>query len=192
MPQAIQVLTKVCNFILYRPVRAVHTGPPGYRYTDRPLPGGSVKNRPSAIDFGRRWPIKEEIERRRSIKEEKGKKKRKRKRKEEGKKEYLARAPSSPPYRHRPRVTRGRSHFFSCVRRRSISPRREKDRGDVVHTGPSGYRYTDRPLPDSTTKNRPPAIDFGHQRSISAVSGQFREKLTVDGRLRENGPSTVD
>ncbi|RZR82407.1 hypothetical protein BHM03_00008815, partial [Ensete ventricosum] len=26
---------KVCNFDLYRPVRAVHTGPPGYRYADR-------------------------------------------------------------------------------------------------------------------------------------------------------------
>ncbi|RWW21069.1 hypothetical protein GW17_00014786 [Ensete ventricosum] len=34
---------KVCNFDLYRPIRAVHTGPPGYRYVDRPLPGGSVK-----------------------------------------------------------------------------------------------------------------------------------------------------
>ncbi|RZS28790.1 hypothetical protein BHM03_00062435, partial [Ensete ventricosum] len=41
---------KVCNFGLYRPIRAVHIGPPGYRYADRPLPGGSVKNRPLAVD----------------------------------------------------------------------------------------------------------------------------------------------
>ncbi|RZR99163.1 hypothetical protein BHM03_00028663 [Ensete ventricosum] len=99
------VETKVCNFDLYRPVWAVHTGPPGYRYADRPLPGGSVKNRPSAVDFGRRRPIEEEIDRRRSIEEEKGKKKRKRKKeKEEGKKEYLARAPSLPACCRRPRV----------------------------------------------------------------------------------------
>ncbi|RWW30098.1 hypothetical protein GW17_00005349 [Ensete ventricosum] len=30
--------TKVCNFDLYRPIRAVHTGPPGYRYADHPVP----------------------------------------------------------------------------------------------------------------------------------------------------------
>ncbi|RZS21671.1 hypothetical protein BHM03_00054341, partial [Ensete ventricosum] len=72
-----------------------------YRYADRPLPGGSVKNRSSAVYFGRRRPIEEEIDRRQSIEEEKGKKKRKRKKKEEGKKEYLARAPSSPACRRR-------------------------------------------------------------------------------------------
>ncbi|RWW45872.1 hypothetical protein BHE74_00048244, partial [Ensete ventricosum] len=32
-------VTKVCNFDLYRPVRAVHTAPSGCRYADRPLPG---------------------------------------------------------------------------------------------------------------------------------------------------------
>ncbi|CAL9097951.1 unnamed protein product, partial [Musa textilis] len=31
----------VCSFELYRPVRAVRTGPTGYRYADRPLPGGT-------------------------------------------------------------------------------------------------------------------------------------------------------
>ncbi|RZR74637.1 hypothetical protein BHM03_00039969, partial [Ensete ventricosum] len=37
--------------------------------------------------------------------------------------------------RCRPRVARGRGRFFSRARRRSVSPRREKDRGDVL------YRY---------------------------------------------------
>ncbi|RRT44359.1 hypothetical protein B296_00040783, partial [Ensete ventricosum] len=68
---------------------------------------------PSKID--RRRPIEEEIDRWRSIEEEKGKKKRRRKKNEEGKKEYLA---------------HGRGRFFSHARRRSVSPRGEKDRGD--------------------------------------------------------------
>ncbi|RZR95513.1 hypothetical protein BHM03_00024364 [Ensete ventricosum] len=54
---SVQSKLYVYNFDLYRPVRAVHTGPPGYRYADRPLPGGSVKNRLSAVDFGPRRPI---------------------------------------------------------------------------------------------------------------------------------------
>ncbi|RWW42985.1 hypothetical protein BHE74_00051411, partial [Ensete ventricosum] len=103
---------EVCNFDLYRPVRVVHTGPPGYRYADCPLPGGFVKNRPSTVDFGCRRLIEEEIDlrrsiereidRRRSIEEEKGKKKRKRKKKEEGKKECLASVSSSLACRRRP------------------------------------------------------------------------------------------
>ncbi|RZR99417.1 hypothetical protein BHM03_00028987 [Ensete ventricosum] len=40
----------VCNFDQYCLVRAVHTGPPGYRFADRSLPGGSVKNRSSTAD----------------------------------------------------------------------------------------------------------------------------------------------
>ncbi|CAL9083808.1 unnamed protein product, partial [Musa textilis] len=32
---------RVCSFELYRPVRAVRTGLTGYRYADRPLPGGT-------------------------------------------------------------------------------------------------------------------------------------------------------
>ncbi|RRT72926.1 hypothetical protein B296_00010680 [Ensete ventricosum] len=31
----------------------------------------------------------------------------------------------------------------------------------------------------------PSAIDFGRQRSISAVCGRFKEKSTVGGRLRK-------
>ncbi|RZS17883.1 hypothetical protein BHM03_00050088 [Ensete ventricosum] len=105
-------LFKVCNLDLYRPVRAVHIGPPRYRYADRPLPGGSVKNRPSTVDFGRRWPILKEIDRRRSIEEEKGKKKRKRKKKKKrGRKNtslafVLARLPSRPAGRLRAVVAR--------------------------------------------------------------------------------------
>ncbi|RWW07657.1 hypothetical protein GW17_00028951 [Ensete ventricosum] len=63
----LRCLVSVCNFDLYRPVRAVHTGSPGYRYADRPLPGGTAKNRPLTVDFGHRRPIEGEIDRRRSI-----------------------------------------------------------------------------------------------------------------------------
>ncbi|RWW53392.1 hypothetical protein BHE74_00040121 [Ensete ventricosum] len=47
------------------------------------------------------------------------------KKKQEGKKEYLARGLPA-------QVARGRSRFFSHARRRSASPRGEKDRGDVT------------------------------------------------------------
>ncbi|RWV87818.1 hypothetical protein BHE74_00043946 [Ensete ventricosum] len=61
---------------MYRLYWAVCTGPPGYRYADRPLSGGTTK-----ID--RRW----------SIEGEKGKKKKKRKRRKKKKrgrrKKYL-------------------------------------------------------------------------------------------------------
>ncbi|RWW60952.1 hypothetical protein BHE74_00032018 [Ensete ventricosum] len=121
------LISKVYNFD-----RAVHTGPPGYRYADRPLPGGSVKNRPAAVDFGRRRLILKEIDRRWSIEEEKGKK-RKRK-KEGGNKEYLAsavlaRLPSPPAGRLRAIAARG-----SPARRRRprllFLPREETYRGD--------------------------------------------------------------
>ncbi|RWW16603.1 hypothetical protein GW17_00019505, partial [Ensete ventricosum] len=36
-------LTKECNFDLYHPVWVVRTGPPGYRYTNNSLPGGTAK-----------------------------------------------------------------------------------------------------------------------------------------------------
>ncbi|RWV99031.1 hypothetical protein GW17_00038095 [Ensete ventricosum] len=52
-----KVVIKVCNFDIYRPVRAVHTDPPGCRYMNRPLPGGSAKIRLSAVDFDRRRSI---------------------------------------------------------------------------------------------------------------------------------------
>ncbi|RWW69203.1 hypothetical protein BHE74_00023221 [Ensete ventricosum] len=71
----------VCNFDLYCPVWAAHTGPSSCRYVDRPLPGSSAKNRPSAVDFDRRRSIEGEINRRCSIEQEKGKKKKKKKKK---------------------------------------------------------------------------------------------------------------
>ncbi|RWW06248.1 hypothetical protein GW17_00030434 [Ensete ventricosum] len=147
----------------FRPV------PPGtggtYRCADRPLPGSSAKNRSSAVDFSRRRPIEEEIDRRWSIEEEKGKKKREKK---EEKKEYLVGMPSSPTCRRRPRVAYAprplflsrealssptyrcrpwvscapspstgclravAGRFFSRARRRSVSLRGEKDRGDIA------------------------------------------------------------
>ncbi|RRT46672.1 hypothetical protein B296_00014908, partial [Ensete ventricosum] len=82
-----------------------------------------IDRRQSISAIGR--PIEEEIDHRRSIEEEKGKKKRQRRKKEEEKKEYLARAPSLPTGRPRPRS------LFSRARRRSVSPCGEKDRGNV-------------------------------------------------------------
>ncbi|RZR83747.1 hypothetical protein BHM03_00010443, partial [Ensete ventricosum] len=117
-----------------------------YRYVDRSLPGGSIKNRSSAVDFGCWRPIEEEIDRRRSIKreidrrqsieEEKGKKKRKRiKKKKRGRKNTsLARRPRPPAV-----VARGR--FFSHAKRWSVSPRGEKDRGDIAATHVQAHLY---------------------------------------------------
>ncbi|RZS19825.1 hypothetical protein BHM03_00052260 [Ensete ventricosum] len=79
------LFTKDCNFDLYRPIRAVCTGPPGYWYADRPLSGGTAK-----------------IDCRRSIEGEKGEKKKKKKKRKRGRrKKYLV--PSSPARRRRPR-----------------------------------------------------------------------------------------
>ncbi|RWW31132.1 hypothetical protein GW17_00004262 [Ensete ventricosum] len=138
----LDVRNKVCNFDLYRPVRAIHTDPPGYRYTDRPLPGGSVKNRPSKVDFGRRRSIstigdrlkkksnvggrlreKSTVDSR--LRKKKGRRRGKKKRRGE---ERIPRPPTvaacgSPARRHRGR-------FFSRARRRSISPRGETNRGN--------------------------------------------------------------
>ncbi|RZR86574.1 hypothetical protein BHM03_00013798 [Ensete ventricosum] len=66
--------------------RAVHIGSPGYRYTDRTLPGNTTK-----IDHW--WLIKGEIDRRRSIEGEKGKKKKKKRRKKKKGEEERRRPP---------------------------------------------------------------------------------------------------
>ncbi|RWW40508.1 hypothetical protein BHE74_00054078, partial [Ensete ventricosum] len=75
--------SKVCNFDLYRPVLAVHTGPPCCWYADRPLLGGTANNRPSAVDFDCQQSIEGEIDRWRLISiidgRRRGKKRRKRK-----------------------------------------------------------------------------------------------------------------
>ncbi|RZR77984.1 hypothetical protein BHM03_00003204, partial [Ensete ventricosum] len=77
-----------------------------YRYVDHLLPGGTVK-----IDH--RW----------SIEGEKGKKKKMKRRKKK------RRRRKNTPF---PRAVLARSRFFSCVRRRNVSPRGEKDRGNIV------------------------------------------------------------
>ncbi|RWW16853.1 hypothetical protein GW17_00019243 [Ensete ventricosum] len=119
-------------------------------------------------EINRRRSIEREIDRRWSIEEEKGKKKRKRKKKEEGKKEYLARAPSSPACRRRSWVAHGRSRFFSRARRRSVSPRGEKDRGDVTGTRIVRYQAV------------PPKID--HRRSIPILLQSYiTHSLQVEG-----------
>ncbi|RZS17652.1 hypothetical protein BHM03_00049818, partial [Ensete ventricosum] len=48
--------TKVCNFDVYRPVRAVHTGPPGCRYANRPLPGSVAAHGPRPCTVAAREP----------------------------------------------------------------------------------------------------------------------------------------
>ncbi|RWV82301.1 hypothetical protein GW17_00056208 [Ensete ventricosum] len=98
--ESARVLTKVFHTDLYRPYRAIHTGPLGYRYAGRPLLGGTAK-----IDCRR--SIEGEINRRRSIEGEKGKKKKRKRRKKKqerrkNKKKYLA--PSLPARRRRPLV----------------------------------------------------------------------------------------
>ncbi|RRT48199.1 hypothetical protein B296_00044662 [Ensete ventricosum] len=77
---------------------------------------------PSKI--GRRRSIEREIDCRRSIEEEKGGKKRKRKKKKRGIK-------NTSPVRC-PRSLAAADRFFSRVRRRSVSPREETDRGNVA------------------------------------------------------------
>ncbi|RZS29039.1 hypothetical protein BHM03_00062710, partial [Ensete ventricosum] len=47
-----------------------------------------------------------------------------------------------------------------------------------VHTGSAADRYADRPLSGDSTK-------IGRRWSISVIYGQFKEKLTVSGRLRK-------
>ncbi|RWW73957.1 hypothetical protein BHE74_00018136 [Ensete ventricosum] len=86
------MVSKECNFDLYRPVWAVCTSPPDYQYADRPLPGGTAKS-----TIGDRLREKSTV---RSNEGEKGKKKKKRKRRKKKKrrrrKKYLL-SPRCPP-----------------------------------------------------------------------------------------------
>ncbi|RZS03098.1 hypothetical protein BHM03_00033222 [Ensete ventricosum] len=102
------------------PYRPVHTGPTADRYVDRPLSGDTAKigRRRSTIDFDR-W---------RSIEEEKGKRRRG---KEERRRSTLS---SSPPARcPRALAARGSPTSRRHAGRRNISPRWERDRGDIAH-----------------------------------------------------------
>ncbi|RWV94129.1 hypothetical protein GW17_00043369 [Ensete ventricosum] len=108
-------------------------GPSGYRYADRPLPGGSAKIRPSAIDFGRRRSIsagdgrlkkKSTIGGRLREKSIVGGQLRKKKRKRRNKKKRRIPRPRA--------VAHAQGRFFSRARRQSVSPRGEKDRGDIA------------------------------------------------------------
>ncbi|RWW43211.1 hypothetical protein BHE74_00051153 [Ensete ventricosum] len=113
-----------CVKASYRPVC---TGPVADWYVDRSLPGGTAKIdrrrsisfiggrfRLLAVDFDRRRSIEGEIDHRRSIEEEKGKKK-KRKRRKKKRKRSTSRCP-------RLRAARGRL----------LSQHWERDRGDVA------------------------------------------------------------
>ncbi|RZS07928.1 hypothetical protein BHM03_00038845 [Ensete ventricosum] len=84
--------------------RAVHIGSSGCRYVDYLLSSGTVKNRSSAVDFGRRRSIEGEIG---SIEGEKGKKKKRKRRKKKRRRKpsvVLAHASSLPLRRRHPRV----------------------------------------------------------------------------------------
>ncbi|RWV91841.1 hypothetical protein GW17_00045834, partial [Ensete ventricosum] len=83
--EATDTFYKVCNFDTYPLVRAVRTGLLGYRYVDRPLPGGTAK-----IDL--RWLIE-------------GEKLKKKKRKIRKKKKEVPHFPalSLPTHRRHPR-----------------------------------------------------------------------------------------
>ncbi|RWW29167.1 hypothetical protein GW17_00006318, partial [Ensete ventricosum] len=77
--------------------RAVHTGPLVYRYADRPLPGGTTKNRSSAVDFGHERPIEGEIDRRRSIEGDRRSEKKGRRRRRGEETEPLPSLPAGRP-----------------------------------------------------------------------------------------------
>ncbi|RRT51412.1 hypothetical protein B296_00051127, partial [Ensete ventricosum] len=112
--------TKVCNFDLgrYIPVRQV-TGTRTAHYRVVSL---KIDCRWSISVVGGRLKKKSTVGGR--LRKKKGRIRGKEKKKE-GKKEYLARAPSSPACR-RLRTRRGDGRFFSRTRRRSVSPRGEK------------------------------------------------------------------
>ncbi|RZS17053.1 hypothetical protein BHM03_00049160 [Ensete ventricosum] len=131
---------KECNFDLYRPVRAIHTGPPGYRYADRPIrairtgPPGYGTARYRAVSpkstVGGRLREKSTVDGRLREKKKEEEKKKERRRGEEERSTslphtVLARMPSLPARRHRPRP---RAIFL---------PREEKDRGDSSTANPT-------------------------------------------------------
>ncbi|RZR76435.1 hypothetical protein BHM03_00001183 [Ensete ventricosum] len=92
----------------------------GCRYADRPLPGGSTKNRPSAVDFDRQRLIEREKGRKKK-KRKKKKKKEKRRKKTYRPRAVLARAPSSLACRRHPWVANSRAPSPPVGRGRSFS-----------------------------------------------------------------------
>ncbi|RWW19483.1 hypothetical protein GW17_00016461 [Ensete ventricosum] len=130
--------------INYRITNILHI----YWYVDRPLPDGTTKNRPSAVDFGRRRPIEGESAVSDRLREIGGRlreiKDRRKREEEEEKKQNL--------YRRHPRAVAAHGSPTRCCRQypraiflpreeieclpawgeRSVSSSGEKDRGDVV------------------------------------------------------------
>ncbi|RWW03285.1 hypothetical protein GW17_00033568 [Ensete ventricosum] len=140
--------------------RAVHIGPSGCRYANRLLPGGTAKNRPLTVDFGRRWSISTVSGRLREkstigsrLREKKG---RRRRGKEEKRREEENLAPSSPAHRRRPRprIVAARMPSQGERPRLLFLPHEEteclpadKASYRAVRTGSLVDRYVDRPLP---------------------------------------------
>ncbi|RWV98716.1 hypothetical protein GW17_00038418 [Ensete ventricosum] len=86
------------QFDLYRPYRAVRTGPPGYQYIDRPLPGGTAKidHRQSISAVGGQLREKSIVDDR--LREKKG-----RRRRRTGNEERRRRGEEERSTSHRPR-----------------------------------------------------------------------------------------
>ncbi|RWV96762.1 hypothetical protein GW17_00040502, partial [Ensete ventricosum] len=131
----------------------------------RQLPGGTAKKRSSAIDFDRQQPIEGEIDCQRSIsaiddrlREKSGRLREKKGRRRRGKEEKRREEEnlmSSLLAHHRRGSPRALARFFSHTKRQNVSPRREKDRGNIASTAthcvyrpiPISYRqYVDIPV----------------------------------------------
>ncbi|RRT42058.1 hypothetical protein B296_00057374, partial [Ensete ventricosum] len=108
------------QYILVRQVTGTHTA----RY--RVVPPKVDRRRPIEGEIDRQWSISDVGDR---LREKKGRRRRRGKAEEEkqGRKKYLG---SSSPARRRPRAVVALARFFSCTRRRNVSPCGEKDRGD--------------------------------------------------------------
>ncbi|RWW46677.1 hypothetical protein BHE74_00047381 [Ensete ventricosum] len=101
---------------------------------------GTAKNRSSTIDFDGQRPIEgEKGKKKKKKKKKKKRKRRKKKRKRRKPSAVLAPAPSPPSLARRRRAS-ALACFFSRVRRRNISPRREKrSRQRVVKKARSSF-----------------------------------------------------
>ncbi|RWW30916.1 hypothetical protein GW17_00004491, partial [Ensete ventricosum] len=97
---------KVCNFDLYCPVRTIRTSPLGYRYTDRPLPGGTAK-----ID--RRGRLREKLTINGRLREQKERRRVKEDRRRRGEEERSTSFPSAV-LAYAPSLSSRRAIFLPC------------------------------------------------------------------------------
>ncbi|RWW64712.1 hypothetical protein BHE74_00028035, partial [Ensete ventricosum] len=131
------------------------------------------QNRPSAIDFGRQHWISAVGSRLRE-KSTVGGRLREKKKKRKRRKKYLL-----SPHRPRPCAVAAltRVRFFSCVRRRNVSPLREKDLGDVCM---NELHWRNSPLIMSQCGSKGSPINISQM--VACVGQQ-----SVGGRRAPNG-----